>query len=211
MRPVLLAIVSLAVSSVYAVLRYHDAFFGVHRADQLPLYIFNKAVSFAALAMIALAVGARLVARLSGGRLGWFKHERRSIGFIGFGFAAVHAGMSLAMLSPSYYGKLYLESGKMNLWGELSMLAGVAGIALLVWQAKLPQANEGDGRRSLRWLGLGVLGLTAAHVGAMGWPGWLEPATWPGGLPPITLWSFVVALVGVTLGVLPVRRGRHGS
>ncbi|MFN3168182.1 MAG: hypothetical protein ACE37H_14060 [Phycisphaeraceae bacterium] len=206
MRVLLLALISLALASVYAVLRYHDVFFGVHPADQLPLYILNKAVSWAALVMIALAVGARPIARLSADKLAWLKRDRRAIGMIGFGFAAVHSAMSFALLSPSYYGKLYLESGKMNTWGELSMLTGIVGMALLVWQANLAKANHGEARRTLRRLGWSVLGLTAVHVAAMGWPGWLEPSAWPGGLPPITLWSFVVALTGLVLGVIPVGR-----
>lgn len=189
----------------YAVLRYHVSFFGVHGSDQLPLFIFNKAVSAASLMMIALAVGARALQRVFGGPFNAIARDRRPIGLAGFGLAGAHTAMSVLMLTPAYYGKLYTPAGKMSFAGELSMLAGVAALVLLVWQARLPKSGLGDPRRALRGLGLGVLALSALHVAAMGWGGWFEVSAWPGGMPPITLWSFVIALVGVGLGLMPGR------
>jgi hypothetical protein len=45
--------------------------------------------------------------------------------------------------------------------------------------------------RRFSWLGLAA---TAGHVLVMGLSGWLTPANWPGGLPPITLLAFLVAV-----------------
>lgn len=204
MRPAFIATLSFVIGLAYAVLRYHDAFFGTHPSDQLPLFIFNKALSVAALFLIALAVAARSLAHYIG-RLKGIKRDRRTIGLVGFVFAAVHSGISLALLTPDYYAKFYRTTGTMNLVGELSMLAGILAMTLLVWQAQLPAAKAEDDRRTLRQLGLGVLVLSAIHVAVMGWPGWFEPATWPGGLPPLTLWSFGIALTGLSLGALPKR------
>lgn len=200
------AILTLVLALVYAVLRYHQAFFGVHPSDQLPLFILNKALSFAALGLIVLAVSARPLAHLSGGRLSALKQQRRSIGLVGFGYAAVHSVISLAILTPDYYAKLYHDSGKMNTAGELSILTGTLAIALLTWQARLPKAGDDEPRRLLRSLGLVVLALTALHVAAMGWPGWFKPQAWPGGMPPITMLSFVLALAGLLFGLLSMGR-----
>lgn len=205
MRPLTLATISTCIGLAYAVLRYHEAFFGSHPTAQLPLFLFNKALSVAALLMIATAVGARTLAGLFGKFGDSLQRDRRAIGMTGFGMAAAHSAMSFVLLTPGYFGKFYAAgSGKMNLVGELSTLAGIAALALLVWQARLPAADEQSPRKTLRRLGLAVLALSAVHVAVMGWGGWMKPADWPGGLPPITLWSFGIALLGLLLAVVPL-------
>ncbi len=202
-----IALLSTVAGLAYAILRYHDAFFGVYPTDQLPLYVFNKALSVTALVMIVLAVGARALSRLPGRFTAGLLHERRAIGLTGLGLSLVHSAMSLAMLTPSYYCKLYQDNGRMNLEGELSMLAGLIALALLVCQGRLRAASETDDRRVLRRLGLSVLTLVAIHLLAMGWRGWLDVQHWPGNMPPITLISFVIALVGLSLVLIsPGRR-----
>ena len=198
----------LFVSLVYAVFRYHERFWGSHNLDQVPLFIVNKAVSVAAIGMIGLAVAARTLARGWPGGFGGVARDRRRIGMTGFGLAGLHTLLSLAILTPNYFGKLYKEGGQMHLMGELSILAGAVAVVLLVWQSRLPAAHAGDDRRVLRRLGLWVLLLTGVHVAALGWRGWLEPGAWPGGLPPITLLSCVIAMAGLVLGLWPSRRRR---
>ena len=137
---------------------------------------------------------------------GLIERDRRKIGLAGFALAAIHSVMSLALLSPGYFPKFFNGAGTMTLAGELSTLLGVLALAGLVWMAALPAAGPSDDRRLLRRLGLGVLALTALHVAVMGWAGWFKVADWPAGLPPITLISFVIAVLGLALGLLP--RGR---
>jgi hypothetical protein len=57
-------------------------------------------------------------------------------------------------------------------------------------------------RRSIRFE---VLGITAVglHLLPMGIPGWFHPAEWHGGLPPISLISFVLVVIAGILYVLP--------
>lgn len=187
----------------YAVVRY-IALGGVS-IEQLPLYVTNKAVSVAGLVLIVTAVGARpLSGWLPGG--GWLLAERRSLGMLGLGLSAVHSVMSLMLLDPGYFAKFYdVQTGRMHLAAEVSMLAGVVALALLVGQSRV---GDGGGERAvrLRGLGVGVIVLTLMHLVFMGWPGWWTPGKWHGGLPPITLLAAVVALVGLVLGLVP-RRG----
>lgn len=210
MRPALVSSVFLLACFVYAALRY--LVFGDVAVDQLPVFVMNKALSMAGLVLIALAVGARPIVRALPA-LGWLKADRRALGMAGLGFAGVHTALSLMLLNPAYFGKIYsAAAGRMSLWAELSMLAGAVALALLVWQSRITgNGKTGDdaARRASthrRWLGTGVLALTLLHVAFMGWPGWLAPGDWPGGMPPITLLSAGVALVGVALGLAP-RRG----
>jgi DMSO/TMAO reductase YedYZ heme-binding membrane subunit len=169
---------------IYAVLRYH-VFGGVPWAS-LPLYTTNKAVSLAGLALLAAAY----LVRRSGLAV--------RFGLTGLALTAVHVLMSLALLDPAYYPKLY-NLAKLHLAGEIAMLCGCVAAILLALPAiaSLPALAEALGRR--RWsacqrMGYAALAITGIHVLAIGVPGWFAPATWPGGMPPITLLSFLIAL-----------------
>jgi len=202
LAPILIFFLSL----VYAVLRYHEMAFGNHPTDQLPGFIVNKAFSLAAILLIALAIGARSLSHRWGGVFTLVERDRRSLGLTGFAFAVVHALLSMTLLTPDYFEKLYLPGGKMTFLGELSMLTGVLGLGLMIWQAQIPANADSSARRVLRQLGLWVLVLTGVHVLAIGWGGWFKPETWPGYLPPITLWSFLVVVAGLGLGLLRGKR-----
>lgn len=188
---------------LYALIRYHERLFGTLPNDQIFTFITNKALSFSAIAMIALAVAARPLARWKPSFFSELQKDRRTIGLTGFGLAIIHSILSLTVLTPAYFDKHFNDAGRMTLAAELSMLAGAIALALLIWQSRLAPADDRDDRRTLRRLGLGVLSLGAIHVAALGWNGWLDPSAWPGGMPPITLCSFAVALWGLFMGLLP--------
>ena len=87
------------------------------------------------------------------------------------------------------------------------MLAGVLGLGFLAWLlwATAAQANgssDSNGNGSLLpWVGRAVLICGALHVALMGWDIWFAPEKWAnyGHLPPITLLSFVTAVVFLAL------------
>jgi DMSO/TMAO reductase YedYZ heme-binding membrane subunit len=171
-----------AAGLAYATVRYH-VFSGV-AWSQFPLFIFNKAVSFAAAALLAAS---------------YLAHDRdiaKRIGLAGFALALLHVFMSNTLLGPANYPKLYV-AGTFTLSGGICMLGGCVALLLLLAPAftSVPVVQEGmraaDWRRWQR-AGLWALGAGAVHVAALGWQGWLQPTTWPGGLPPITLLSFAL-------------------
>ena len=204
MRPAIASSIVLLLCFAYAVARY--VVFGEVSPDHLGVFIMNKALSLAGLLLIALAVGARPISRVLPAA-GWLREDRRAIGMAGLGYAGIHTVLSLMLLGPGYFAKFYdTQSGLMTAAAEWSMLAGAVALALLIWQSRINGGAQGNASAQRRWLGTGVLALALAHVGFMGWPGWWTPNTWPGGLPPITLLSAAVALLGVALGLLP-RRG----
>ncbi len=150
------------------------------------------------------------------GRLFRLDPERRLVlvkflGLSGFALAVLHSLMSMAMLGPAYYPQLFGES-KMNLVGELTVVFGVLSLFWLVSPAltSLPNMQEALGdrlwKRSQR-TGYIALALAAAHCLSMGLEGWLEPATWPGSMPPITLLSFVIVVLPLAAKLLSRRRG----
>jgi hypothetical protein len=171
-------------SLAYAVVRYNV--FSTVEWQQLPVFVTNKAISVAGLAMLGIS---RVVVD---------KGRRKQLGLVGAAFSGLHVLLSLMVLEPSYLAKLYLPSGTMTGSAELSMLTGAVATVLLGWllyaTVQRPLEVQSSGTSLVRGLGRFVLVLVAAHVAFIGWAGWLDVAKWPGGLPPITLLSFAIAL-----------------
>jgi len=192
----------LGVPMTYAIVRYH-ILSGVDWSH-FPLFIANKGASLAAVFFIATSYLIGKTIRVYEGNA-----EKRLIlikfcGLIGFSLASIHTLMSLLLLSPHYYPKFFLESGKMNLTGELSIVFGVLSLWCLAVTAitSLPFMYEAVGAE--RWqrgqrIGYLSLALAGAHVLVMGFSGWLAPGGWHGGLPPVSLVAFIGAAVPLLL------------
>ncbi len=170
---------SLALALGYATVRY-NVFKHVPWADW-PHYVVNKALALAGLILIALSV-LRLARR--GGTI------RRLMAWAG-GFTSAHVLLSLALLRPEYFDKLFVD-GKLTAAAGWSMLLGAAAWA----------ATEVGARRAHQWRPavrgelLALIALVSGlHAALPSIGGWFAPATWPGGLPPITLISFAIGLI----------------
>lgn len=184
-----------SVCLIYSFIRYITL--GPEDVSQLPLYVMNKALSWAGLATIGLS---RLLGHAA---------ARKQAGLIGALMIGLHVVMSLLVLKPEYLRKFFDSMNGMKLTGagEASMLAGVLGLGFLAWLlwATAAQANgssDSNGNGSLLpWVGRAVLICGALHVALMGWDIWFAPEKWAnyGHLPPITLLSFVTAVVFLAL------------
>ena len=53
-------------------------------------------------------------------------------GLIGFFLAGVHALMSVMLMNPAYFAKYFDTDGRMNLQGELGMIAGIIALFFLM-------------------------------------------------------------------------------
>jgi hypothetical protein len=174
-------------SFAYATLRY-NVFKGVPWTDW-PAYTLNKALAFAALALIALAMF-RLAARRSTG----------TILAAGGAFGLVHSLLSFALLDPVYYPRLY-DSGKLTFLAGLSLTLGAAAAAAMDIGAR----KSGSWRPNQRHAALAAIAFgIGLHAALPAFSTWIVPATWPGSLPPITLLSFAVG----TLAAAGWIRGR---
>jgi len=185
-------------SLAYAVVRYHLA--GDVAWRHLPLFILNKAISLAAVVFVASSYMVGKVIR-------WHDHDHalrlvviKFCGLVGFFLAVAHSTFSLALWSPAYYGKYFDEAGRMSLQGEIMLSVGVLALLFLLSPAitTLPMMPKELGR--FRWkrsqrTGYLALALVLVHLVALGFKGWLNPAGWNGGLPPISLIATVAALV----------------
>lgn len=189
---------------VYATLRY-IVFKGVDPIH-FPLYIVNKVISISGLFFLAVSYVT--------GKVKWMRFEDASrqnrfikfSGITGFSLSAIHIFISLIILGPAYFPKLYAGE-MMNLKGELSMLMGVFTLYCFSIPAitTLPVMQETFGiKRWQQGQRIGYLGLFAAllHVTIMGFSGWIDVSSWPGYLPPITMISAIIAIIPLYLKFL---------
>lgn len=189
----------LVLSLAYAVVRYNIARNVSY--DQLPLYIGNKAMAMATVIVIGLSFALGPLAHFWPGTFARFTPLKKSYGIIGFAMAAIHAIMSLILLSPAYYSRLYLASGKLTATGELTMLLGILAFVIFSAVAATSLPGVASTMRPEQWQRMMRLGYVAyflvlLHVGIMGWGGWWRASSWQWGLASISLIScFVIVLV----------------
>jgi hypothetical protein len=100
----------------------------------------------------------------------------------------IHILLSLGILSKGYFAS-YFEGDKMSLTGEVVLLMGALA-AYCFWRLKTAAIKPA----LQRTLTLLACTLVAVHLFAMGFDGWLHVEKWNGGMPPITLLSFLLVI-----------------
>ncbi len=163
-------------TSLYAFIRY--VIFGHVSLNHIPVYLLNKSISMASVLFLLLTA------------INYVQNQNEKIRF--WGMASLHSAylhilLSLAILSREYYPKFF-EIEKMNLTGELTILFGVFA-AYCLWRIR------GNGSILQIFASLFIAG----HLIAMGFTGWLTVEKWYGGMPPISLLSFIFIMISVIL------------
>lgn len=175
-------------SLTYAIVRY-NIFHEVAWTD-LPLYIMNKALSLAAVILFAIS---RVIKFNSDTNI---KKILKDFAVI---FAIVHVVISITILSPSYFSKFYTDN-QFTLLGSLTLLFGILAFLLMfLFSGKFFLRKVLSNKTNMNKIVLLFLLFSAAHVFVMGYQGWLVPSNWPGGLPPISLLSFLALLVPLAI------------
>jgi len=195
--PIIIVTMSLAIG--YAILRYH--LLGDVPWKDLPLFILNKGLCLGAFILITLNFALGPAKNLGLPVPAAWLNARKALGMSGFLFVLVHALMSFMLFSPAVFGKFFEQDGTLTGVAGISMLAGVLGFVVLwgynlSFQTYLREDKAFiafiTSRRFLIW----ALLLGGTHVIFMGYSGWIEPARWNGGLPPISLVAFTFFVVG---------------
>jgi len=170
----------LILTTLYTIIRY--IVFGNVDPIHLPIYLLNKSVSMAATIYL-------LFASVSYAR-GEFE-KVKYWGNISWYSAILHVLLSFSILSSSYYPKFF-GTEKMNLIGELTILFGAAA-TLTFWFLY----NSKKIFKNMLLLQVLTGLLVIAHLVVMGFEGWLNISKWYGGLPPISLLSFVTISLSI--------------
>lgn len=162
-------------TAAYAVMRY--VVFGDVSPIHVPAYIVNKSVSMTAAVGLFMAAAGLARSRQDTVRF-W---SRASLHLV-----LIHVLLSLALFSRGYYPKFF-AGDRMNLTGEAVLLFGGLA-AYCFWRLGTFDLQQ-TARRTLAVLSRV---LVACHLLVMGFGGWLQVQKWHGGLPPITLLSFLL-------------------
>jgi DMSO/TMAO reductase YedYZ heme-binding membrane subunit len=193
------SVVAIAVG--YAALRY-NVFAGVPWRD-FPLFVSNKGLSLASVILIGAAY---LVNRRRDTEPRGSESRRalaRAAGLSGFALAVIHVLVSFVVLGASAYPRLF-DGGGLSAAGWTCLLFGTLATPLFAIPAiysfprLVPRLGPHHWKRAQQ-LGYAGLALTAVHVLSIGAHNWAAVSTWPGGMPPISLLSFVAC--AVPLGV----------
>ncbi len=189
----------------YAVLRYHIA--GPVPWKDFPFFILNKGISLSAFILLTCNFSLGPLSNL-GVRVpeGWL-NARKAMGMTGFLLVLIHALMSFLLFTPAVYGKFFEPDGTLTLLAGLSMLGGILAFVVL-WAYNLSfQTFLREDRAFIRFITsrkfmLFALLLGAAHLFFLGYEGWIRPAGWHGGLPPVSLVAFVLFGAGYIVNLL---------
>lgn len=163
----------------YAVLRY--VVLGPVPAEDIPLFVVNKAVSLAAVTLFALSWMPSTAAPYA-----------RLYGRCGTWLVFAHCLLSLLLFSVRAFETFLDPSGRLRLNVQFAMLVGIFGVLALAWQHLHPSDRGVKLARGL------VLGTAVAHVAFLGSRGWFTPDEWHGGLPPMTLLAASLGLLALT-------------
>ncbi len=167
-------------TTIYTIIRY--VVFGNVELIQVPTYLLNKSISMASTIFLLFA------------SISYEKGKMKKLkywGSLSWYFAILHVLLSLSILSSAYYPKFFgLE--KMNLIGELTIMFGVMAM-FSFWI--LRNGKKVFGSRLLLRAIVGLL--ITAHLFVMGFTGWINISKWHGGLPPISLLSFITIILSV--------------
>ena len=164
----------------YAVIRY--AGFGHVDLIHVPAYIMNKAICMTAVESLLMA------------SYGFLRGKSETVRFwtgVSSQLVFVHVLLSLGILSKGYYASFF-DGDKMSLTGELVLLMGALAVYCF-WRLRTAGIKP-DLRRTLTVLGFTFV---AAHLFAMGFNDTMQVQKWNGGLPPMSMLSFLFVVFGL--------------
>ncbi len=197
-------LVTLLFAIGYAVLRYHIA--GPVPWKDFPMFILNKALCLAGFVLLTFNFTLGPLNSLGVPvSHGWLE-SRKALGMTGFLLVLIHVLMSFMWFSPSIYGKFFAANGSLTLLAGLAMLFGVLAFVFLwgynlSFQTFLREDTAFIQFITSRKVLLFALVLGGLHLFFMGYEGWLKPAGWHGGLPPISLVAFTFFAVGYLINL----------
>ena len=196
--------IALIFGLAYAIVRYHIA--GPVPWKDFPFFILNKGISLSAFLLLTLNFGLGPLNNL-GIKVseGWL-NARKALGMTGFLLVLIHALMSFMLFSPSVYGKFFETDGTLTLLAGLSMLGGILAFVVLWGYNMSFQTFLREDKAFIQYITsrkflLFALLLGGVHLIFMGYEGWLNPAGWHGGLPPVSLVAFTFGTIGYVINL----------
>tara|TARA_Y100000310_G_C20339154_1_gene648958 strand:+ start:12 stop:683 length:672 start_codon:yes stop_codon:yes gene_type:complete len=164
------------------------------------LYIANKAIASAAVMLIGVSFLIGPLARFWPDTWVSKLYLRKHFGVFGFAVAVLHIIITLILLSPEQYPKLYTEAGTLNATAQWSLLLGTLAILMfaVISITSIPSIERAMSKR--KWLIIQRTGYLAflfvlIHLVQLKYKGWINLDNWLNGLPPGSLVPFVFILI----------------
>lgn len=202
-----LVLTVIALSFTYAFIRYNI----VRNVpfDNFPLYIANKSIAVSTTILIGMSFLLGPLARFWPSIFAPYLYLRKHLGIIGFALASFHAIVSLVLLSPAYYSKLFTAGGKFNLMGESSLLFGILSFLIFfaIFITSLPAIEaqmKSDQWKIVQRLGYLAYFFVLMHVAIMGFQGWFNADSWKFGLISISLISAMFIIFVLIMRLLVI-------
>ena len=196
-------------SYCYAIVRYN--FFGQVPWKDLPFYILNKAISLSSFIVLTLSFSVKPLENFGIKLSENLIKAKNAFGMSGFLLSLIHVLISFMILNPAVFKKFFLANGTLSFTASLSMLGGVLSFVIL-WCYNLSLQERikenkvfGEFISSKGFIVLTYF-FVGMHVFFMGYKGWLTPSDWHGGLPPISLISFVIFAMGFVINLFGRKR-----
>lgn len=191
--------ITCAFSIGYAILRYHIA--GPVPWKDLSFFTLNKGLALSSFILLTFNFSFGPLNNLGIHLPEGFLNARKALGMTGFLLALIHVLMSFMLFNPGVFAKFYDDNGTMTLAAGLSMLGGVLSFVILwgynlSFQTHLREDSKFISFITSRNFLLVAMLFSLMHLFFMGYTGWMNPGSWHGGLPPISLVGFVFFAVG---------------
>lgn len=192
-------------SLAYAILRYHVV--GPTPWKDLSLYTLNKGIALSAFIILIFSFSFGPLNNLRIRVPQNYLNARKVLGMTGFTLSLIHILTSFILFNPAIYSKFFLPDGTLTLNAGLSMLGGVLSFVIL-WAYNLSfQTFLREDKKFIRIITSRKFLLVAMlssllHLFFMGYKGWIAPAQWHGGLPPVSLIAFIFFLLGYVINLL---------
>jgi hypothetical protein len=119
-----------------------------------------------------------------GGKLS-LRNEARTVGLM---LIVFHLLIQFSTLTPVYYPKMFLVSGKLNIAGSVSLLFGELAFIIMLYLLMNARKMIGKQADMLGWISFILANI---HFFVVKWEGWLKASNWPNYLPPGTFLAFV--------------------
>ena len=196
-------------SIAYAVLRYNVL--GNVPWKDLPLFVLNKGISLASLLLLALNFSLSPLKNMGISISDKLLSIRKWLGISGFVFAFAHLIMSLCILNAKYYPVFFSVEGGLTLRGGLCLLGGMLSFMLLwvyynAFKELLKKNHKIISMITSKNSILYILFFLGIHTFFLGYTGWTSIHSWHGGLPPISLISFLVFVLAFFINVFGRRK-----
>lgn len=177
----------------YVILRHNV--FGEVSWNMLSLYTLNKALAWTGLCLLVLTFSIGSLVKKA--RLGesWLK-ERKALGKMSFNILGLHAVWTLLLFRTEFGLDFIWQDDAIRAEGVLSLVLGSTGLGLLGWYSRKAAIGPPFGL-FFRRAPMILLTIAVLHITTWGFLDWLNPASWPGFLPPVTLLAALIALAGI--------------